>query len=83
MSVFMKKTLIFVLLLITGLGCSAFFFPLPWVTTRVGLNFSSLVELMAPVSLSKSTSYAAIIWLFGSAIMGLLALLFGKLGLRT
>jgi len=75
-----KNYLFFILLLITGLGCSALFLPLSLFTARTGINFSSIVEPVIPGSLSKGTSYAAIIWLFGSAIMVLLSLIFRKLG---
>jgi hypothetical protein len=75
-----KNYIIFILLLITCLGFSALFLPLTLSMALTGINFSGIVEFVIPLSLSKGASYASIIWLFGSAIMGLLSIIFGKHG---
>jgi hypothetical protein len=75
--------LIFVLLLLTVLGGSAILWLLSSEVTRTGSNLSNLVEPMIPSSLSKGfshASYASIIWLLGSAMMGLLGIILRKTG---
>jgi hypothetical protein len=70
-----------ILLLLTVLGGCAILWLLSSEVTRTGSNLSNLVGLMIPSSLGKGishASYTSIIWLFGSAMMGLLGIIFSK-----
>jgi hypothetical protein len=72
--------LIFILVLITGFGGSAILWFLSSATMRTGSNVSNFVGFMVPASLGKGIShapYASIIWLLGSAMMGLLGIILG------
>jgi hypothetical protein len=71
--------LIFILVLITGIGGSAILWLLSSKMTKIGSNLSNIVGFMMPASLGKGIShvpYASIIWLLGSAMMGLLGIIF-------
>ncbi len=72
--------LIFILLLITVTGVTAIAWLLSSDTTQIGSNLSKFVGVMIPARLDKGiphVPYASTIWLFGSAMLGLLGIIFG------
>jgi hypothetical protein len=74
----MRRVYLFlIVLLIIGLGYATLWL---WseLTTRPELNLFSIVEFIIPISLISNASLASILWLFGSAIMGLLGIIFSK-----
>jgi len=74
------KRIYLILLLLTGFGGSAILWLLTSKMTKIGSNLSNIVGFMMPASLGKGIShapYASIIWLLGSAMMGLLGIIFG------